>query len=77
MSLSITSVVRENGAGCDHLTVTVDHEGVSRQFKTSFGDIDALIASLGGVIPATKTLVMLWAAYRRAESRSVVSVTIA
>lgn len=77
MPLSITAVDRHNGPTCDHLTVTVNHEGATRTFTTSFGEIDALIEGLGGPIQAQKSLTMLWAAYRRAHSRSVIGVNIA
>jgi hypothetical protein len=75
--LSVTSIQRHNGAGCDHITVTVNHEGVTRTFDTTFAEVDALIASLGGQVAAQKSLVMLWAAYRRAHGRGVLNVEFA
>lgn len=77
MSLSITSITRHNGPECDHLQVTVNHEGTTRTFDTSFDELDHLIETLGGAVQAQKTLVMLWAAYRRAHSRAVLSTVIA
>lgn len=76
MALSITSVTRENGGDCNHLEVTIDHEGTPRTFRTSFGEIDRL---LDAMTPAEqgRLLVLLWAAYRRRMSRSVVGVPIA
>jgi hypothetical protein len=75
--LKITSVTRENGAACNHVVVVVDHEGASRTFKSSFHEIDALVAQLGGPAEAAKTLVMLWAGYRRSHSRVVINTEIA
>jgi hypothetical protein len=75
--LKITSVTRENGAACNHVTLVVDHEGVSRTFKSSFPELDALVASLGGPAEAAKTLVLLWAGYRRTQGRTTVNIEIA
>ena len=76
MALSITGIQRVNGAQCDHLTVTVDHEGTSRQFTVSFGEIDALLADLSAMEEA-RMLVLFWAAYRRKKGRAVLNVVIA
>lgn len=76
MSLSITNVQRENGAACNHLTITIDHEGTSRTFKTSFYEIDALLDDLTP-LEQLKMLVVLWAKYRRQQSRTIQNVGIA
>lgn len=77
MPISITSVVRVNGPACNHITITVDDEGQSRSFESSFPELDALIDQLGGPLAAKKALVLLWAAYRRSQARVVVGVNIA
>lgn len=77
MPLSITSVVRMNGVQCNHVTITVNHEGTTRTFETSFPELDELITKLGGPVEAQKSLVMLWAAYRRFHSRTTTGVNIA
>ena len=77
MAISITAVQRLNGSACDHLIVTVDHEGTTRTFASSFPEIDGLVEELGGPIQAQKALVLLWAAYRRHHGRSVLNVEIA
>lgn len=77
MSLSITNIQRIHGPNCQHIIVTVDHEGTSRQFETSFPDVDVLIDQLGGPQEAMKALVMLWAAYRRRNGRAVLNVELA
>ena len=76
MALSITSIVRQNGPACSHLTITVDHEGTPRTMTTSFGEIDTMFDALS---PAEhiKMLVILWAKYRRVTNRPVVGVGIA
>lgn len=77
MPLSITSVDQNlNGAGCSHIRVNVNHEGVARTFVTSFDQVDRYFDEFS---PAERLqmLVTLWAWYRRAQSRSVVGVTIA
>ena len=74
MSISITSAVRENGPACDHLTVTVNVEGVSRTFKTSFSEIDALPMATNEDL---KEIVMRWAKYRRSQNRTILNVDIA
>lgn len=76
MALFITSVVRENGATCDHLVVTVNHEGASRTFKTSFGEVDRLLDSFDTPADAAKALVILWASYRRKMGRAILNVDI-
>jgi hypothetical protein len=72
MALSITSITRENGTTCDHIVVTVDDEGTSRTFRASFMEVDKLIDDLGGPLQAKRTLVLLWAAYRRSKGRAAV-----
>jgi len=72
MALSITSIVRENGSTCDHIVAAVNDEGTSRTFRSSFMDVDKLIDDLGGPLAAKRTLVLLWAAYRRSKGRAVV-----
>lgn len=76
MPLSITSVARTNGAACDHITVTVNHEGTTRTWQTSFGAVDTLLNQMTP-IEQLRLLVTLWAKYRRANGRSVEGVTIA
>lgn len=76
MPLSITAIARENGPGCDHITVTVNHEGVSRTFNTSFPEIDAFFSDLTP-LEQLRLLVVLWAKYRRMQSRAVVNVEFA
>lgn len=76
--LKIISVTRERGATCNHVAIVVDHEGTNRTFNSSFGELDALIARLGGPVEAAKTLVLLWAGYRRAQAgRAIINVEIA
>ena len=75
--LSVTTINRVHGPLCKHYTVTVNHEGVSREFPVNESDLDALIDSLGGAIDAQKTLVILWLAYRRAMNRTMTGVNIA
>jgi len=75
--LSVTNITRIHGPLCKHYTVTVNHEGVSRQFPVNEAAIDALIDSLGGPIAAQKDLVILWLAYRRAMNRALTGVDIA
>jgi len=70
MPLKIVSITKPTG--CDHIIVTVDHEGVSRTFTTHLGQIDSLIDDAGGPLLATRDLVLLWAAYRRARGRDVI-----
>lgn len=77
MPVSITSVQRENGPTCDHVEVTVNDEGTTRTLRTSFAEIDRMIEDLGGTQAAKRTLVLLWAAYRRSRSRAVTGVEIA
>lgn len=76
MPLSIASIVRENGPNCDHIVVTVNHEGVTRTFNTSFKEVDALLAEMTP-LEQLRMLVLLWAKYRRTQSRTVVNVEFA
>jgi hypothetical protein len=76
MALSITSITRKNGASCNHVTVVVDDEGVSRTFHASFQEIDDLLAEQT-VVEQKKMLVFLWAKYRRAMGRTVLGVEVA
>jgi predicted sulfurtransferase len=76
MALSITSITRENGAACDHVSVVVSHEGVNRTFKSSFGEIDTLMDRMAP-LEQLRMLCLLWAKYRRAEGRAFLGVTIA
>ncbi len=76
MPLSITDVARHNGGTCDHLTVTVNHEGVSRVFETSFYEIDQMFSELS-LLEQLKMLVALWAKYRRMQGRAIEGVNIA
>lgn len=75
--LRITSITRENGAACNHVVIVVDHEGISRTFKSSFAELDALVAQLGGPVEAARTLILLWAGYRRLHARTTIAVDIA
>jgi hypothetical protein len=77
MALTITNVVRANGPTCEHLTVTVNDEGVDRTFETEFSEIDHIVDGLGGVQDSKRTLILLWAAYRRRFGRSIQNVDIA
>lgn len=76
MALTITSVTRDGGAACNHVTIVVSQEGTSRTFKTSFGEIDAMFTEMS-TVEQLKMLVCLWAKYRRTLGRSVVAVDIA
>jgi hypothetical protein len=76
MALSITDVARHNGGTCDHLTVTINHEGVSRTFETSFYEIDQILADLS-LLEQLRMLCILWAKYRRLQGRAIENVTIA
>lgn len=75
--LSVTNIDRAHGPLCKHYIVTVNHEGVSRQFPVNETDVDELIDSLGGPLAAQKDLVILWLAYRRAMNRALTGVVIA
>lgn len=75
--LSVTNIARVHGPLCKHYTVTVNHEGVSRQFPVNEADIDSMIDSLGAAVAAQKALVILWLAYRRSMSRALTGVDIA
>ena len=77
MALSIVGIARDGGPGCDHVTVTISDEGTVRAFKSSYGELDDLIASKGGRAEGCKELVMLWVAYRRSQSRPIIAVDIA
>ena len=74
MAISITSAVRENGPVCDHLTVTVNVEGVNKTFKTSFAEIDGLPMASNEDL---KEIVIRWAKYRRSQNRTILNVDIA
>lgn len=76
MAISITAIDRHNGATCEHIAVTVNDEGVSRTFETTFTEVDRLFEELS-VLDQKKLLVMLWARYRRATGRQVIGVNIA
>lgn len=75
--LSVTSLARAHGPSCNRFTVTVNHEGTTRQFSANGADLDALIAELGGAVEAQKKLVLLWLAYRRLHNRTLTGVDIA
>jgi hypothetical protein len=76
MALTITSANTQ--AWCtDHRRIVVDDEGVTREFVTTLEEVDQMIADLGGTQKAKKTLVLLWAAYRRSQGRAVTGVAIA
>lgn len=73
MPISITSTARENGPACNHLIVTIDHEGVARTFKTSFAEIDALPMAVEDL----RDFLLRWAKYRRLMGRAILNVEIA
>jgi hypothetical protein len=75
--ITITGIARKSGPGCDHIVVSVDDEGTPRTIDTSFPEVDALIERLGGPLQAKRDLVLLWAAYRRSQTRVVIGVDIA
>jgi hypothetical protein len=78
LALKINSATRINGASCDHLLIEIDDEGVTREVRTSFSQIDAQLNQLNlSPIEMKRTLVLLWAAYRRSKSRAIVNVEIA
>jgi len=76
MAIQITSITD----GCitgGHKTLTVNDEGTTRIFNTTLNEVDELIEQLGGNQQAKKVLIMLWAAYRRSQSRTITGVNIA
>lgn len=75
MALSITSATRQNGAACDHLTVTANVEGRTVTVATSFEEIDAIVPDSDADL--LRMLVFTWAAYRRRVGRAIIGVNIA
>jgi len=73
MSLVITGTARENGANCNHLIVTINHEGVTRTFKTTMEEIDAVPMTAEDM----KDFIIRGAKYRRMNGRSILNVDIA
>lgn len=76
MPLSITSTTRINGPACNHVAISVNHEGVTRTFSTSFAEIDNTLKDMT-VPEQIQMLVILWAKYRRAQGRPVLNVEFA
>jgi len=71
MSVSITNITRANGPGCNHLTITVDVEGVERTIHVDPTDLDFDDAI------SPQQLIVAWARYRYKRERPVVGVEIA
>ncbi len=76
MSLSITSANASSGCS-DHRDLVVNDEGVSRTFKLSLAQVDAFLATYDSTADMKRTLVLLWAAYRRSQGRPITGVNIA
>lgn len=64
MPLSITDITRENGAACNHFSVTMSIDGVSQTKKLSLVDIQAIGDQLARIGPYKNLMLIMLLRYR-------------
>lgn len=75
MALRILGFSRQNGPGCDHLDIRVEHEGTVRRIHATYAELDALVPD--GEFAEAKSLVAHFIKYRRRHGRPWADVDIA
>jgi hypothetical protein len=76
MPIILQSLARDNGAACDHVTLTVNDDGITRTKKLSLQDLQQPISVLISDMPDDAAwkfaLVIGWLRYQRiVRSRTV------